>query len=220
MAIYFLNDVFVRNDEQLTVCGSRAGVARIDAEIKDETFHYFRSDLSVIESGDGGLTIVPSRKDKETDADTVWLFTVLPRDDSGSGTYLRDAFLVAPGQQDIDCRASYKRLYDCYGFNYCDVVVIKAKDGDRFCYLRRGHRPRFIEIHKECNGGPVCTNDTVKSLFDGMFVFTEHSDDAYEGAMRASDCQNAFYAASCVYYGIDARKIGHTQPDPAGIVVM
>ena len=217
MAIYFANGIFVRDEGRLVYCGeSHTTIARIDDEITDKIFDDFRGDLSVIESNNGRLTIVPNYKDKDMDADTVWLFVPLCL--VGTGVTLeRNAFLVAPSRQGIDCRASKRaRDFSCAWF---DIVVVKAKDGDRYCHLRSWRRPQFIDIRNERNGGPVCTHGATRNSFDGMFVFP-HCFCNSEGIIGQEVCASAFYVAHCAYYGLGARKIGYTQPDSAGIAVI
>ena len=226
MAICFVNGVFVRKGEQLVLGGSHIGLARIDEEIMDEQFAFFRGDLSVTESDNGGLTIVPSCMGKNTDA--VWLFVCLPRG-KGCGRYPRNAYLVASGRQDINCWASFDYLQGCNGELY-DVVIVKAMNGDRFCYLNYYGAPHIIGI---C-GGYVDdslladpTMEEAKGALGGMFVFTGHFDEIYpENYWRTYEdwplpfFSEIFNVAECVYCGFDVQEMGDIQPDPAGLAVV
>ncbi len=226
MAICFVGGIFVREGERLVLGGSHIGLARINEEITDEQFVFFRGDLSVTESDNGGLTIVPSYKGKNTDA--VWLFVALPRG-NGCGRYPRNAYLVASGRQDINCWASFDYLQGCNGGLY-DVVIVKAMDGDRFCYLKYYGAPHIIGVYGGYADDSLLTDPTMEAAKDalgGMFVFTEHFDEFYpESYWRTYEdwplpfFSEVFDVAECVYCGFDVREMGDIQPDPAGLAVI
>ena len=249
MAICFVRGTFTREDQQLFFGTSRTGIARIDAEVKDELFQGYRADLSVIESDNGELTIVP--RDKDKNAVAFWLFVVLPRTESDDGRHPRDAFMIAPGRQGIDCRASFDyllhtdylldsdgSLYDVVESLY-DVLVIKAKENDRFCYVRSYGEPWFFGVgrgYSYASTLPDCKKTTIEDSLRGMIVFTGLLDEfyPYPGSYRTriypyreayqtrifETFSYVFGVAKRVYCGLKTSDMLDIQPDPTGLAVM
>ncbi|MBO4855016.1 hypothetical protein J5500_01250 [Candidatus Saccharibacteria bacterium] len=226
MAIRFIGRRrFVRNGEYLMLEGSYINVARLSDDIEGDEFEGFHGELSVVESYDGELLIVPDDEDKE--AEFVWLFLALARY-NGTCCHIRDELLVAPFEQGIDCCAMFDYL-ECYDGRMYDVAVVKAMNGDRFCFLRRYSDPHFISVFE---GYAVETSlmertmEWIEFKLREFFVFTRHfTADELERMFEDQFFMvfnDIFEAASYDYESGERDDGGRcvVRPNPDGIAVL